>query len=71
MLFVEFAKKGDKCAIGSFIHWMGSKQECLNFMKHECIHWFVWHLPCGGCKSNRNYYRKIMVKQIEKLSNSS
>ena len=44
----EFAKKGDKCAIGSFIHWMGSKENCMEFMKHEGIPWFVWYLPCCG-----------------------
>ena len=67
----EFAKKGDKCAIGSFIHWMGSKKNCMEFMRHEGIPWFVWYIPCGGFKTNRNYYRNTMIKQINILNKSS
>lgn len=64
----EFAKKGDKCALGSFIYWMETKKNCVEFMENEGIPWFVWYLPCCGFKSNRDHYERIMMKQITKLN---
>lgn len=67
----EFAKKGDKCAIGSFIHWMETKENCMEFMENEGIPWIVWYLPCCGFKSHRDHYRSVMIKSIENINKNS
>ena len=63
----KFLKDADKRSLGSFVHWMGSKNECLKFQKNEGIPWFVWYIPKSGFKALRTYYRENMVSMIDSL----
>ena len=63
----KFLKDADKRSLGSFVHWMGNKNECLKFQKNEGIPWFVWYIPNSGFKALRNHYRETMVSMIDSL----
>lgn len=63
----KFLKDADKRALGSFVHWMGSKKECLKFQKNEGIPVIIWYIPTSGFKALRSHYRKTMVSMIDSL----
>ena len=63
----KFLKDADKRSLGSFVHWMGNKNECLKFQKNEGIPWFVWYIPKSGFKALRTHYRETMVSMIDSL----
>lgn len=63
----KFLKNADKRSLGSFVHWMGNKNECFKFQKNEGIPWFVWYIPKSGFKALRTHYRKTMVSMIDSL----
>lgn len=62
-----FLKKGDRVALGSFVHVMGHKKDARNFMKENGIPSFVWHIPVGGFKALRTLYRTKMQVHIDSL----
>ena len=57
----KFLKDADKRSLGSFVHWMGNKNECLKFQKNEGIPWFVWYIPKSGFKALRTQTSLINI----------